>query len=44
MRHRRAGPWPWWINAALLVAIPAGLVWAVIAEERDMAAYLYTLR
>jgi CDP-diglyceride synthetase len=40
MRHRMAGAWSWWINAALLVAIPGGLVWAVIAEERDTAAYL----
>ena len=40
MCHRTAGPWSWWINAALLVAIPSGLVLAVIAEERDTAAYL----
>jgi hypothetical protein len=40
MRHRAVGPWAWWVEALLLIVVTGGLVWAVAADEREMAAYL----
>jgi hypothetical protein len=40
MRHRAVGPWAWWIDALILIAVTGGLVWAVTAGEREIAAYL----
>jgi hypothetical protein len=43
MRHRGVGPWPWWIDALLLIAVTGGLFWAVTAGDREPAHWLAML-